>query len=103
MRDPAGFVAFGSGKQRVRPSNWIYRLLGIAAAHWQGEKQPQPCGTCTACPDTLCFVFPASLSHTHPAMVRDLEFCLWMLEVPDVSARCPRNADASRATRRSAA
>ena len=36
-------------------------------------------------------------------MVRDLEFCLWMLEVPDVSARCPRNADASRATRRSAA
>jgi hypothetical protein len=85
------FVAFGPGKQRIRPSDWVYRLMGLAAAHWEGRAEPQPCGTCSACPETTCFVFPASLHASHPGLVRDLLFCLRMLEVPEVNARCPHN------------
>jgi len=93
MTSEETFVAFGTGKQRIRPSDWLYRLLGLAAAHWEGRPGPQPCGTCSACPGTTCFVFPAGLHASHPALVRDLLFCLRMLEVPEVKARCPRNHD----------
>ncbi|MHB8455940.1 MAG: hypothetical protein ACYDDO_14875 [Acidiferrobacterales bacterium] len=104
MTIETAFVAFGPGKRKVRPSNWIYRLMGIVDVHRQGEKAAQqPCGTCAACPDTTCFVFPASLQDTHPALVRDLKFCLRMLEIPEVSAECPRNADHSCVAQRSAA
>ncbi len=77
--------------------------MGMAAAHWQGGEGTQPCGTCAACPETTCFVFPVSLHRTQPALVRDLLFCLKMLEVPEVTARCPRNAAASDYVQKSAA
>lgn len=91
MTPEEAFVAFGPGKKRIRPSDWVYRLMGLAAAHWEGREEPQPCGTCSACPETTCFVFPASLHTSHPGLVRDLLFCLRMLEVPEVNVRCPRN------------
>ncbi len=103
MADATAFVAFGPGKRKIRPSNWIERLIGMAAAHWQKDQETPPCGTCAACPDATCFVFPVSLHRTHPALVRDLLFCLRMLEVPEVSAHCPRNADDSDFAQRSAA
>ena len=97
------FVAFGSGKRRIRPSDWVQRLLGIAAVHWLGEAEPQPCGTCSACPDTTCFVFPARLHGSHPSLARDLMFCLRMLEVQEVNVRCPRKANQSGFDQKSAA
>ncbi len=66
--------------------------MDIAAAHWRGEERPHPCGTCTACPETTCFVFPESLHYTHPGLVKDLQFCLHMLGVSEVEADCPRKA-----------
>ncbi len=92
MTDDEMFVAFGSANRNVRPSNWIQRLLGIAAAHWQDKTRPVPCATCAACHDSTCFVFPVSLQTDHPELFRDLRFCLRMLEVPEVTARCPRSA-----------
>lgn len=77
--------------------------MGIAAAHWRDEAGPPPCETCAACPDTTCFVIPVSLYRTHPGLVRDLQFCLRMLEVPEVVAHCPRTASDSTYSRRSAA
>jgi hypothetical protein len=103
MTSEDAFVAFGPGKQRIRPSDWVYRLMGLASAHWEGKKEPQPCGTCSACPETTCFVFPARLHASHPGLVRDLLFCLRMLEVPEVNAKCPRNCGRSNVDQKSAA
>jgi len=103
MKFKEAFVVHGTAKRRIRPSNWIDRLMCIVAAHWRGQAQPHPCGTCRQCPDTACFVFPVSLHKTHPSLVRDLLFCLRMLEAPDRTARCPRNAGDSDIDRQSAA
>ena len=103
MTSDEAFVAFGSGTRRIRPSDWVYRLLGLAAAHWESEQEPLPCGTCSACPGTTCFVFPARLYASHPDLVRDLLFCLRMLEVPEVNAKCPRNGGHSGFDQKSAA
>lgn len=103
MKFEEAFVVHGSGKRRIRPSNWIDRLMSLVAAHWGGQPKPQPCGTCCQCPDTTCFVFPVSLHKTHPGLVQDLLFCLRMLEVPDLTARCPRNVEGSEFDRKSAA
>ncbi len=84
-------VAYCPEGKRIRPSDWIHRLMGLAAAHWKGRKMPMPCGTCSACSGTTCFVYPVSLPGEHPKLVQDLRFCLHMLEVPEVTGRCPRN------------
>ncbi len=97
------FLVFSPEKRKIRPSNWFYRLMEIAATHWQGRNGPQPCRTCAACPDSMCFVFPTHLQNTDPAMVRDLKFCLHMLDIPEISARCPNNTVYSCATHASAA
>ena len=103
MKFEEAFVVHGTGKRRIRPSNWIDRLMCIVAAHWKGRAEPQPCGSCRQCPDTACFVFPVRLHRTHPGLVRDLLFCLRMLEAPDLTARCPRNVGGSDIDRQSAA
>ncbi len=103
MNDLAGFVAFGSAKRRIRPSNWIYRLLEIAAVHWQKESGTQPCAMCCDCPDTMCFTIPLHLKHSHPSLVSDLSFCLRMLEIPEISAQCPRCAELRAVPQRNAA
>jgi hypothetical protein len=46
------------------------------------------------CPGTTCFVFPESLRRTHPGLAQDLQFCLSMLEIPEVDRCCPRQAEA---------
>lgn len=103
MKFQETFVVHGSGKRRIRPSNWIDRLMDIVAAHWRGRTEPHPCGTCCECPDTKCFVFPVSLHKTHPALVQDLLFCMRMLEAPDLTAGCPRNIEGSGSDQKSAA
>ena len=86
FREPV--LVFGPQTGRVRPSNWTDRLLDIAKAHWQGQEAPLPCGVCNACGTSHCFVFPARLQATHPELVRDLLFCLRMLEVPEIRFDC---------------
>jgi hypothetical protein len=103
MKFEEAFVVHGSGKRRIRPSNWIDRLMDLVAAHWRGRAEPHPCGSCRQCPDTKCFVFPVSLYDTRPDLVRDILFCLRTLEVPDLTARCPRNIEGSGSDRKSAA
>jgi hypothetical protein len=103
MKFEETFVVHGSGKRRVRPSNWIERLMCIVTAHGRGRKEPRACGNCCQCPDTQCFIFPAVLFKTRPGLVRDLLFCLRMLDAPDLSAHCPRNVGAPELDRQSAA
>jgi hypothetical protein len=103
MKFEEPFVVHSAGKRRIRPSNWIDRLMCIVAAHYQGRVDSQPCGTCCQCPDTTCFVFPASLPKTRPGLAQDLLFCLRILEVPDLSGRCPRNVEEPEIDRQSAA
>jgi hypothetical protein len=86
FREPV--LVFGSEKRRIRPSNWIQRLMDIARAHWAGTDLPLPCGICHRCGSSHCFVFPARLQATHPDLVRDLLFCLRMLEVPEIRFNC---------------
>lgn len=103
MKFEEALVVHGSGKRRIRPSNWIARLIDLVAAHWEGQAEPRPYGTCCQCPNTTCFVFPASLHKTHPGLVHDVLFCLRMLEVPDLTAKCPRNVGESEFDRKNAA
>ena len=97
------FVVHGSGKQRIRPSNWIERLMDIVAAHRRGREKSNSCGTCCQCPNTQCFIFPLSLHQTHPGLAHDLLFSLHMIEAPDLSTSCPRNAVPSSLDQQSAA
>lgn len=88
-------IAYCPGEKRVRPSDWLNRLMGIVAAHWAGRPRPLPCGTCSACPGTTCFVYPQSLQARQPKMVQDLQFCLHILGIPEVTNKCPRHDGSS--------
>jgi hypothetical protein len=103
MKYEEALVVHGTGHRRIRPSNWIERLMEIVAAHFRERMESQPCATCCQCTDTQCFVFPVDLHRTQPGLVQDLLFCLRMLEAPDLSARCPRNMIGSELERKTAA